>query len=390
MFKRILSIILIFSAFSSSLLGQVTVEGSKFTDNWSLGVGAGVVTPMKHHAFWGDSRGLLDVDLQKSLTPAFGLGIDMQVALNSSSWFGSRSATAIDHSFLGVYASMNLMNAFAGYTGTRRFFEMELIAGTGWLHSYSTTSGQSASSWGNKLGMNLNFNLGKSKAWTVAFKPAIIWNMGGDTKAQGGNLPGYSARYSANAAVYELLAGVTYHFGNSNGTHGFVNATLYNPFEIEGLNHQADLLRKDLENCNNENDRLSKQANKLQNEIEACARRPQVVKEITENLNNVRYIFFSKGSSFIQNNQQPNLDLIANSVKNIPGSTIEIKGYASPEGSSAFNRQLSTRRAEAVKTELVRKYRINPNLITTEGKGVGEIFNVASWNRVAVCTINKK
>lgn len=238
--------------------------------------------------------------------------------------------------------------------------------------------------------MNLNFNLGKSKAWTIAFKPAIIWNMGADTKAQGGNLPGYSARYSANAAVYELLAGVTYHFGNSNGTHGFVNATLYDPSEIDGLTRQADLLRNDIETRKNEAEQLSKRANKLQNEIEACARRPQVVKEITENLDNVRYIFFSKGSSFIQNNQQPNLDLIANSVKNIPGSTIEIKGYASPEGSSAFNRQLSTRRAEAVKSELVRKYRINPAIITTEGKGVGEIFNVASWNRVAVCTINKK
>lgn len=216
MFKRILSIILAFSAISSSLLGQDIVKGSKFSDNWSLGVGGGIATPMKHHAFWGDARGLLDVDLHKSITPAFGLGLDTQLAINSSSWFGNRSATAIDHSYLGVYASMNLMNAFAGYTGTRRFFEMELIAGTGWLHSYSTKQGQSASSWGNKLGMNLNFNLGKSKAWTIAFKPAIIWNMGADTKAQGGNLPGYSARYSANAAVYELLAGVTYHFGNSS------------------------------------------------------------------------------------------------------------------------------------------------------------------------------
>ncbi len=172
--------------------------------------------------------------------------------------------------------------------------------------------------------------------------------------------------------------------------HGFVNAILYDPFEIEGLNQQADLLRNDIENRKNEAARLSKRANELRNEIDACARRPQVVKEITENLNNVRYIFFSRGSSFIQTNQQPNLELIANAVKNIPGSTIEIKGYASPEGSSAFNRQLSTRRAEAVKSELVRKYRINPSIISTEGQGVGEIFNVASWNRVAVCTINKK
>ena len=389
MFKRFLVILLYIGAISAAS-GQVTVEGSNFTDNWSVGVSGGVVTPMKHHPFWGDSRGLVDINLHKSLTPAFGLGTDFQFAVNTSSWFPPRSLTAIDHSYLGVYASLNLMNAFAGYTGTRRYFEMELTAGTGWIHSYSNIKSNSASSWGNKLGMNFNFNLGKSKAWTIAFKPAILWNMGAKTLSQGGNLPGWSARYNANAAVVELMAGVTYHFANSNGTHSFVNASLYDPTEIEELKRHAESLGQQLENSRNENNRLSSRANKLQNEIDACARRPQVVKEITENLNNVRYIFFSLGSASIQNNQQPNLELIANSVKNIQGATIEIKGYASPEGSSAFNRQLSKRRAEAVKNELIRKYHLNPERITTEGKGVGEIFNVASWNRVAVCTINKK
>jgi hypothetical protein len=44
-------------------------------------------------------------------------------------------------------------------------------------------------------------------------------------------------------------------------------------------------------------------------------------------------------------------------------------------------------RAEAVKTILVNKYKINPSRITAEGQGVGDMFTEPDWNRVSICSI---
>ncbi len=278
------------------------------------------------------------------------------------------------------------MNAFAGYTGAPRTFEIELIAGSGWLHTY--VPGKDccfdSNSWGNKVGLNLNFNLGQEKAWTLAIKPAIIWNM------TGSEYHSYSSQYNANQAVVELLAGLTYHFGNSNGTHSFVLARLYDQAEIDGLNSQINNLRNDLENCNANNAALQSKVNSLQAELDACNRRPPVIKEVNNNLNNVRYIFFRQGSSYIQPNQKPNLELVAKCLEENNGSVVEIKGYASPEGSKAFNQRLSDRRAEVVKNALVKEYKVDANRVVTKGMGVGDIFSVPTWNRVAVCTVQPK
>lgn len=375
---------------------QVTVQGSKFTDNWSLGVKAGMTTPVKNHAFIGCARGLAGFELKKQITPTFGLGADVEFTFNTSSWFENqvKSWNMVDHQYVGVFGSINLMNAFAGYKGAPRAFEMELTAGTGWLHAYNPSKnipgGWDGNTWANKVGLNFNFNLGAEKAWTVGVKPAILWNMGSGKMFNQSHINGLSAQYNANRAAFELTAGLTYHFKNSNGTHSFVVARLYDQAEVDGLNAQINSLRNDLENCNANNASLQAKVNNLQAELDACNRRPAVVKEVVKNLNNVRYVFFRQGSSVIQENQKPNLELIANSVAENEGSTVTIEGYASPEGSKAFNQRLSERRAEAVKKALVSKYNISADAIATEGKGVGDIFNAPSWNRMAKCTVNVK
>ena len=66
-----------------------------------------------------------------------------------------------------------------------------------------------------------------------------------------------------------------------------------------------------------------------------------------------------------------------------------IKGYASPEGSAEINAKIALARAEAVKTILVQKYKIEANRITAEGQGVGNMFSEPDWNRVSICTIDE-
>lgn len=370
---------------------QVTVEGSKFSDNWSFGLKGGMVSPMKHHAFFGNARGIVGAELRKQITPTFGLGVEGEWSVNTSSWMDFKSCNVFDHQYVGVFGTINLMNAFAGYKGTPRTFEMELVAGTGWLHAYNHGSiaeeNEDANTWANKVGLNFNFNLGESKAWTIAIKPAILWNMGADARYEAGNLNAVDCRYNANAAVVELMAGVTYHFKNSNGTHSFMTARLYDQNEIDALNQQINGLKADLENCAGNNAALQQKVNNLQAELDACNKRQPVVKEVVKDLNNVHYVFFRLSSSYIQENQKPSIEMTAQSLKDNSDAKVDIVGYASPEGSKAFNERLSQRRADAVKNVLVKKYGIDASRINAVGAGVGDKFSVPSWNRVAISTV---
>lgn len=56
-------------------------------------------------------------------------------------------------------------------------------------------------------------------------------------------------------------------------------------------------------------------------------------------------------------------------MKNHKDAKVEIKGYASPEGSKEINEKLSVARAEAVKNILVKRYKISADRLTTKGMG---------------------
>lgn len=384
---------ILLAAMALSMVGasaQTTVAGSKFTDNWSFTLKGGAVMSSKSVAdngFWDNARGIVGAELRKQITPVFGLGVEGEWTINTSSWAGYRSGNWFDHQYVGVFGAVNLMNAFAGYTGAPRLFELEVVGGTGWLHAYYPhTSGKDGNSWATKVGMNFNFNLGESKAWTLAFKPAYLWNMNGNPRP---NILGYEARYDSNFGYLELEAGITYHFGNSNGTHHFTVVRPYDQSEIDALNAQINALRGELEASGANNAALLAQIADLQAQLDACNRRPPVVEKVVKDLNNIRYVFFNCGSAYVQPNQQPNIAMVADQLKENTNATVTVKGYASKDGSAAFNRKLAERRAEAVKKELVKRYGIASDRVKAEGMGIGDLFQENSWNRVSVCTVHE-
>lgn len=384
---------ILLAAMALSMAGasaQTTVAGSKFTDNWSFTLKGGAVMSSKSVAdngLWDNARGIVGAELRKQITPVFGLGVEGEWTINTSSWAGYRSGNWFDHQYVGVFGAVNLMNAFAGYTGAPRLFELEVVGGTGWLHAYYPhTSGKDGNSWATKVGMNFNFNLGESKAWTLAFKPAYLWNMNGNPRP---NILGYEARYDSNFGYLELEAGITYHFGNSNGTHHFTVVRPYDQTEIDALNAQINALRGELEASGANNAALLAQIADLQAQLDACNRRPPVVEKVVKDLNNIRYVFFNCGSAYVQPNQQPNIAMVADQLKENTNATVTVKGYASKDGSAAFNRKLAERRAEAVKKELVKRYGIASDRVKAEGMGIGDLFQENSWNRVSVCTVHE-
>ena len=195
---------------------RTALEGTRPGDNWSIELKAGAVTPLTHSSFLKNARPAFGFGIGKQLTPIFGLGIQGMGYVNTSA-----SKTAFDASEVSLLGKVNLMNLFGGYMGEPRIFEIETLTGIGWLHYYQNGPGDTNSR-STRLGLNLSFNLGEEKAWTLGIKPAIVYDMQGDFSKT-------KSRFNANNATFELTAGLTYHFMCSNGSHHFTTVKPYDP-----------------------------------------------------------------------------------------------------------------------------------------------------------------
>ena len=357
---------------------QTAVEGNKFLDNWSLGINAGGTTPLTHSAFFKNMRPVVGLGLTKQLTPSFGIGMEAMGSFNTTV-----SRTAIDNSNLTLLGMVNLINFFGTSTGVPRTFEVEAVFGIGWLHYYVNEElGDHINSPSTKVGLNFNFNLGESKAWTLAVKPALVYDM---------NDAGYY-HFNANCAAWEITAGLKYHFKCSNGEHYFTKVRPYNQSEIDALNAQVNRLRGEADNNAAALRKETQRANGLETELNECRNKaPQVVTNTIDNSKKTleSVITFRQGRTTIESSQLPNVERIATYLRNHKEASVVIKGYASPEGSAEVNARIANQRAEAVKKMLVSKYRIAESRISAEGQGVGNMFDEPDWNRVSICTINE-
>lgn len=378
---------------------QVTVEGSKFSDNWSFTLKGGGVAPFQHYAFWKSMRGVAGVELRKQVTSVWGIGVEGEWSFNTSSWtkvpanvWGDHSANIVDHQLVGLFNTINFSNWFGGYKGEPRALELEGVLGAGWWHAYKTGqytadgqtyTRQDQNSWYTKAGLNINFNLGEAKAWTIALKPAVVWNMG----------KGYSqgtTAFNANYAAVELEAGLTYHFGNSNGKHYMtICPKQYTQADLDAVNAKVNDLRGQLGQTQADLDASKAREAQLQADLDACKQLKNKVvtveKDGSESLET--NVFFDQGKSVVSRAQLPNVERVATFLKNHKDAKVTIKGYASPEGSKEINERLALARANAVKDLLVNKYKISSSRISAEGQGVGNMFSEPDWNRVSICNI---
>ena len=323
-------------------------------------------------------------------------------SFNCSNWTDSK--TVVDYNDLVVLGKLNFMNFFGGYTGTPRTFELEGVLGGGWRYYFNKNANYINNSTVNKFvkvdgtgrndfiakaGLNLLFNLGESKAWTIAVKPAIVWDL--DNFSYRGDKTDNGARFNLHHSNIELMAGVTYHFKSSNGAQHFTVVTPRDQAEIDGLNARINDLRGQLADKDSQLDAANRQIADLQNQLNDCRNQKPVVK-VKEETNRLMEsaVTFRQGKSVIDASQMPNVERVAIYLKNHSAATATIKGYASPEGPLDLNMRLAEARANAVKTMLVNKYKIAAKRLTAEGQGIGKMFSEPEWNRVAISTIDEK
>ena len=408
--KKIILLTAVLFGFAAAAQAQTTVQGSKAFDNMSITLKGGAVSPFQHYAFFKNARGIFGLEVRKQVTPVLGLGLEGEWTINTSSWndyrtpwapFGGKSVNWFDHQFVGAFGAFNLSNLFGGYKGAPRFVEVEAVAGAGWLHAYQHgVDNSDENSWYTKYGVNFNFNLGESKAWTISLKPSVLWDMNGckdnanverdmNRKVNAGRNV-QTSRYNANNALVEMEVGVTYHFKNSNGEHYMTLCPYrYSQEDIDVLNGKINDLRNQLSKAQADLNAANARADQLARDLEECKKLKNKVVEIDKTGEQLMTnVFFKVNSTEITRDQQPNVERVAIYLKNHKDATVEIKGYASPEGPVDNNIRLANGRAASVKDMLVKKYGIKANRINAEGQGIGNMFSELEWNRVSVCTIN--
>lgn len=387
------SLLLILSALSLSNLNaqETNLGGNKFCDNWSIGLNGGIVTPMTHSAFFKNARAVVGLDVNKQLSPIYGLTLESNWTVNTVSPMAAQySNTAFDAFNVMLLNRLNLNNIFTAYKGQPSLFEVELVGGFGWLrlnNFYET--GEGANHLASKAGVNFNLNIGEKKAWTVAVKPAIFWDMSMWDAPVAHSHPNFNANYGN----WEITAGVAYHFKNSNGKHYMTKVRAYDAAEVAALNASINTLRQEAtakdDQLRRANDALTKEQQKsadLEKALQECRNRePKVITNNKKTLESV--VTFRQGKTTIDASQQPNVERIATYLRNHKQAKVNVLGYASPEGSAEVNARIAKQRAEAVKNMLVTKYRISESRISAQGQGVGYMFEEPDWNRVSICTI---
>lgn len=360
-----------------------TVTESKTFDNFYIGINGGVATATTGHGWLKNLQPNAGLRIGRNFTPVFGMAVESNAYFKNTNGFTTGTlVNALNTSLLGT---VNLTNWFGGYKGEPRVFEVSALYGLGWGHIFGTpTEEYKTDMLTSKVGLDFAFNFGSDKQWQFYLEPAIIYSLNGN---------GYQGvKYDIDRSVVQLNAGIVYKFKNSNGTHNFKIAELRDQSEIDALNAQVNSLRGELSGKDSELDAKDRKIADLEKALEDCknSKQPVYVRPVTAT-NLQPTVLFRQGKSVIDPAQYAPIELIATYMKNHPEAKVEIKGYASPEGSAEINQKLSEERAEAVKNALVKKYKISADRLTTKGMGATDkLFEQVEFNRVATFNDNTK
>ena len=375
------------AAMAVTASAQVTVEGSKFSDNWSIGIQGGLATKTTQNRWLSNTNPNAGLRLTKEITPIFGLvaeGIvyfndraqtvlgvpnqtvvgDVLTTARSREVRTNTFAKALNVNLLG---KINLSNLFGGYKGEPRTFEVSALYGFGWGKGFGKYNrwdqGESgfygselaeakqgiydyydgANELNSKAALNFAFNLGAAKAVQIFVEPSITFSGLKDFK------------YNVDRSTVQLNAGVVYKFKNSNGTHNFKLARLYDQDEIDRLNG----IINDLRNRKPE----------VKEVIKEVVKEVPVGKEVR--VDDLVFVTFAQGKSTLTADAKKALD----GVKE--GAHVQIVGTASPEGPAALNQKLSENRAN-----VVAEYLKGRGVIVDEAVGKGVQGNTS--NRLAI------
>lgn len=350
---------------------EEVLMGNKLLDNWYVGISGGLSSQLGNTYGNSDRNGgLLGVELGKQATPVLGVSFQALTGMGTT-W----SNNGIDELQFVINGKVNFSNLIGGYKGEPRLFEVEGILGAGGGREFFTSKQRGDNNFFlYRVGLGLNFNLGKEKAWTAALRPALLTKLG-DSEPRN--------------TTFELLASVAYHFKCSNGKRHMSLENAYTQDDMDRLNEKVNDMRRRVKGLEKEVDKAQKKNKDLVSALKDCNKNVEAAKENNFDMSMEPVVSFRQGKALVEAQQLSNIENIANYMKKYPEVKLDIKGYASPEGNKKFNQKLSERRANTVKEILVNRYEIDADRITATGMGVGDKFSKPEMNRAIIATFYK-
>ena len=367
---------------------KTTITSNKAGDNWYIGANVGIGTPIakftnEKNEEIGRLKGFapkLGVRVGKNLTTVFGLALDADLYIESTEKSAMKQKTIVDAINVDILGTFNLSNAFGGYKGEPRPFEVIGLIGGGYSHTY----GNASSGLNAKAGLDFAFNLGAAKKVQLYIEPAVVM---GQPSPRWAN-PFRKANGKWNG-VGQVSVGLNYKFGNSNGSNNFKIEQLRDQAEIDGLNAKINELRADNKAKDGKIAADGRTIADLKAQLAACQARPaqtiieeRIIKEVNSTLQPI--VIFGQGKTTVDAAGMASCEMVAKYMKNHPESKVKILGYASPEGSKEVNDRIAKQRAESVKNVLVKKYKIAASRLEAEGQGATDKLSAENdFNRVA-------
>ncbi len=343
-----------------------SVATNSFGSNWFVGVNGGVNlyngVYMNGESVFDHISPALNVHVGKWHTPGFGWRVAYQ-GLNIQTY------EELDHAaFMNFHfdAMFNLSNLIYGYREDRIWNVIPYV-GVGWAgrHGFNTDNENSMTS-GDWAG-SLSANYGIVNTFRVAKRWAINLELAGAFFRNGfSSIPGNSG----HDMMWNATVGVTYRIGKVGW-----EPTVDLPKLQEGYNRLIEGLTNQLGDANAENNRLKGQIKNLNKELEDALNRP-----VKSNGANVKEsIFFAFDSDKIASKKEElNIRDYAEAAVRAEKNVI-VRGYADKTGGDTpYNKDLSQKRAEAVKA-LLEKY--GANVVVCDGEGISEAESERYLNR---------
>ena len=221
--KIIFMMIALFSmAISANAQNYANYSGSsKFTDNVSVTLGGGVVTPMEDFFTNGSTTPIVVLGVDKFVNPWLGVGVEGRTSIGIGDNYNPH--TAFDYVNVSTYLKVNVLNMIK-FNGQRRVFEPVLFGGLGWGHANCSVVNDNYTRFGTshtainardfmtgRAGAELNFYFnskkvkGEKSGWSINVTPSVVW---GDI---------CNGRLDKRCGYFEVTAGVRYTFKSSNG-----------------------------------------------------------------------------------------------------------------------------------------------------------------------------
>lgn len=348
-----------------------------FWSNWFFSIGGGAEATFGDN----DSAGsfgkrispMLNVSVGKWFTP--GLGLRLQYSgLQARGFTYDAGADYVKGTQLkdGYYKQrfdyMNLhgdvmfnLNALFGGYNQHRVYEIIPYVGAGFTHNYSKPHREALSV---NAGIINKFRI--SNAIDINLELSA---MGVEDKFDGevGGDHGYDGVLSATV-------GLTYRFP----ARGFRRPMPQLISQIELAAMQDKLAAMGAQNAQLKNALIQAQNQPVAEvtETEVIVPDPDIAP---------RTVFFTIGSAELSPREIMNLSYLAEQMKQFPNATYTVNGYAdSATGTPAFNKELSLKRAQAVKDALVKNYGIAADRLNIEAGGGVDKFGQPILNRVVL------